>query len=289
MQDGRRRYTLPYLEVTLSGSSLVVLQWDDPKVYAPDMGLPGPNADIDIALIDDAFNVISGSFSDNFFTGAPLEIFSPFAFGTYRLIVTRFSGDAPSFFKVVFSTSSVQSPLLSSSTIYGHYNAKGSIAVGAAPYDWTPGFGVSPAIQESFSSAGGTPIFIDTNGDRLFKEEVRLKPAFTGVDGTCTTFFGSFNAFGTNCYNFFGTSAAAPNAAAVAALMLEVQPRLQPDNNRDIMIRSSEDMDDTFTSNYDFGFDFGTGAGFLNALSAVGFAALRAVKAKVKRTKGTAI
>eukprot|EP00977_Amphora_coffeiformis_P027504 scaffold34616_cov275-Amphora_coffeaeformis.AAC.2 len=266
--------TLPYLEVSLREGTNVVLQWDDPKVYAPDMGLPGPTRDIDLLLCDEAFNIVRLSARTNSITGLPVEIVrAPFS-GTFRLVFVLFSDDSPNFFKVVFFGGSDISPLLTASASYGHANAKGAIAVGAAPYTLTPGFGVSPAIQEPFSSAGGTPIFFDTLGQRLFKEEVRVKPEITSVDGTCTSFFGSFNVFGTGCFNFFGTSASAPNAAAVAALMLEVQPRLQPENIRDIMIRSSEDMDDTFTPNYDFGFDFGTGAGFLNALYAVGFAAL---------------
>ena len=38
-----------------------------------------------------------------------------------------------------------------SGTIYGHANARGAAAVGAAFYGWTPEFGVNPPILESFS------------------------------------------------------------------------------------------------------------------------------------------
>ena len=45
-------------------------------------------------------------------------------------------------------------PGLNSGTIYGHANALGAVAVGAARYQQTPAFGVSPAVLEPFSSVG---------------------------------------------------------------------------------------------------------------------------------------
>ena len=120
-------------------------------------------------------------------------------------------------------------------TSYGHANSRGAISIGAAPWINTPGFGISPAIIESFSSAGGVPIIFDENGMPLDKIEVRQNPAVVGPDGTCTTFFGPQLGPPFCAHSFFGTSASAPNVAAVAALMLDVNPTLDADEIRDCL------------------------------------------------------
>lgn len=133
-----------------------------------------------------------------------------------------------------------------SGSAYGHSNAAGAEGVGAAAFFLTEEFGdlaqqlfgtqCSPACLNDFSSAGGTPIVFTPDGRRLWKPDVRLKPGITGPDGGNTSFFyndtsrddddgdGVFQTGEPGEFpNFYGTSAAAPHVAAVAALLIDAE------------------------------------------------------------------
>jgi len=116
-------------------------------------------------------------------------------------------------------------------------------------------------VVESFSSSGTTPIFFDTAGNRLATPDPRLfKPELVAPDGVQTTFFG-----GTA---FFGTSAAAPHAAGVAALIRQALPAATPTQIRNVLETTALNMAMP-------GFDTTTGFGFIQADMAL--AALHAV------------
>ena len=91
--------------------------------------------------------------------------------------------------------------------------AKGALAVAAVPAN-DPGTN----DPEDFSSRGPLRRLFAANGTRLGAPEVRPKPEIAAADGVSTTVPG----FAT----FFGTSAAAPHAAAIAALMKSANPAL---------------------------------------------------------------
>ncbi len=146
-----------------------------------------------------------------------------------------------------------------SGTIFGHANAAGAEAVGAAYFGFTPEFGVSPPVVEWFSSAGSTPIFFDASGVPLPTPAVRAKPGIVAPDGVSSTFPGLF----------FGTSAAAPHAAGVAALILEAAGPLPPADVYAALEGTAIDMDDPATAGFDVGFDYGTGFGLVDAVLAV--------------------
>jgi subtilisin family serine protease len=87
-------------------------------------------------------------------------------------------------------------------SVFGHPAVPEVLAVAAAPAS-------SPTVAEDFSSAGPATILFPTR-------QVRRKPDLTGIDGVATSRPG-FNPF-------YGTSAAAPHVAAVAALTIEANP-----------------------------------------------------------------
>ncbi len=101
-------------------------------------------------------------------------------------------------------------------TTGGHNAAAG--ANGAAAYSV-----FRPSLPESYTSPGPVTIYFDPSGNRLATPQVRLQPTIAAADAANESFFGgdSGNDPDTTSRNFSGTSAAAPHATAIAALVLE--------------------------------------------------------------------
>jgi hypothetical protein len=172
--------------------------------------------------------------------------------------------------KVVFNNSNayVKNP-----TVQGHPGAAGAAAVGAAAFYNTPGCGTTTAVLERYSSQGGSPILFDKSGNRLATPMVRQKPNFVGPDGGNNTFLGfqipasqdtstvAQCANNGSYPNFFGTSAAAPHAAAIAALMLQANSSLTPTQIYTALQTSALPMTNTTA-------DF-AGSGFIQADAAL--------------------
>jgi hypothetical protein len=267
-------------QITIPEGETLILsfQWDQP--FFSVSGAPGSASDMDIVLANAACDTVLEDSAEANVGGDPVEVFSftnfsftnPAGSGvtTFNLVILKFVGPNPDLMKTVNSGSGSFAEFdTASGTSVDHSNALGGLGVGAAFYRQTPEFGTSPPVIEDFSSAGGTPILFDIAGNRLPSPEVREQPDITAPDGTNTTFFGDSDVEGDGFPNFFGTSAATPHAAAVAALMKDLDAALTPDAIYAALKATAIDMDDPQTPGFDTGFDFGTGHGLIQADAAL--------------------
>jgi hypothetical protein len=252
-------------------------QWDEPFFSASEDSV-GSRSDLDIMLVFDG-QIFTGGFDPN--TGGdaleivsfvPADHFSSItdevAIG--QMLILLKSGPAPGYMKIIDGSDRVEFGSNGrSSTITSHANSAYTAAVGAAHYRHTPEYGVSPPMVEPFSSTGGCPIFFDSKGTRLALPETREQPRVTGVDGI-SSFFGDLSVNGTA---FYGTSAAAAHVGAVAALLLSFSPTLKPQEVYTALEAAAIDMDDPGTLGFDFGHDYATGYGLVDAEASIAFVA----------------
>ncbi|HTO13446.1 MAG TPA: S8 family serine peptidase, partial [Candidatus Binatia bacterium] len=250
-----------------SGTYHMTLQWDSP--FFSVSGAPGTRNDLNIYFLNSTSTaVLVAVNTDNTAGGAggdAVEVVTLTVTGTptVNLMIVNRTGTNPGRLKYVFDRPvTINEYATNSGTIYGHGNAAGAEAVGAAFYANTPAFGVNPPVLESYSSAGTTPILFTTTGTPIFDARAS-KPEIVAPDGANTTFFGSDITTDADTFpNFFGTSAAAPHAAAVAALMLQARPGLSPAEAYSALESTALDMGTP-------GFDNDSGSGLIRADAAL--------------------
>jgi subtilisin family serine protease len=114
---------------------------------------------------------------------------------------------------------------------------------------------------------------------RLAQPEVRQQPKLIAADGSQNSFFGRGVDQFPGSYWFYGTSAAAPNAAAVGALVLQAAKKtLTPAALEALLMQTAQDVDDPFDQGvqtnpldprFTRGYDLASGAGLVQAEPAV--------------------
>ncbi|MGB5396097.1 MAG: S8 family serine peptidase [Gammaproteobacteria bacterium] len=255
---------LMQVSIPANAQVIFVLQWDNP--FYSVSGAPGASADMDMVLYSASGSVLTGS-SDNNIGGDAVDIFAytntTSSTATYQIAIDHVAGTEPGLVKFVyFGSMSINEYATNSSSSYGHAIAAGGRGVGAARYDRTPAYGISPPQLESFSSQGGLTILFDVAGNPINQQ--RLKPEIVAPDGGDTTFFGSNYNDGNSYPNFFGTSAAAPHAAAAAALLKSNINSLTPDDIYAALQNTAIDM-------LSAGFDFSSGYGLIQVDQALAY------------------
>jgi hypothetical protein len=235
--------------VTLApGRYTIVMQWDN-QFYSLNQ-LPGAADDLDIFVVSNGGTKIGMNRKNNW--GDPVEMLSFQVKGTSpvttNIMVRRPWGTTSNlkFKYVVFRGSmTINEYSQGTSTIVGQANCAGAITVGAARYTQTPAYGVTPPTNETFSSRGG----------QLINDVDRSKPDITAPDGgnTSVNFGSPLDLEGDSKPNFYGTSAAAPHAAAVAALIQEAKNKFTgsaatPGEVRSMLKSTAIDMADDAVS-----------------------------------------
>ena len=202
--------------VPTGGSGRVDFQWNDPW----DAG--NVKTDYDLYVFSaDGKTIVARSTDNNEGTDEPIELNVNLSAGTYQVVIARadtngISPSAPQLRWTIFGDVAGGDFLtFNSPTTFGHSAAAGSISTAAHPY-------FQAYVPEPFTSLGPVTMYYDKDGNKLAQAETRQKPDVAAPDGGNTTFFVSDDTEDADTLpNFYGTSAAAPHAAAVAALMLQ--------------------------------------------------------------------
>ena len=264
------------MRIHVASGGTFYLEWDEPY-----NGIVGnAQTDLDVYIYDAKYHHQYHIGADNNLkTGIPGEFGIPIPSGDWDLeimIADQVPGaHDPSRIRMVgFSDvriTSTEYPVLNQASIYGHAAGEDSIGVGAVPF-------YAPSANEDFSSNGPLTHTRDANGNKLSSPIVLQKPDISGVDDVNTSFFpflGGTGLFGFPIDspfdsdvlpNFAGTSAAAPNVAALAALFKQADPDATQSQIRDAFQSTATPLNGAPAGSY----DPQAGFGLVNGLAAAG-------------------
>ncbi|HVO54518.1 MAG TPA: S8 family serine peptidase [Solirubrobacterales bacterium] len=218
----------------------VDLQWAESR--------HGVGTDLDAYLLDSSGNVVAASLENNPSHGQPVEILqweNPSS--STRLVdlaINRFSGGNPRLKFILLENgggvAGTEYPTSGGGdvvgpSIFGHSAAADAIAVGAVKYNVDPE--AASAAPERYSSRGPATLYfapVEAAGasEKLLSPELVSKPDVAATDCGQTTFFAHVYTGQGPAWRFCGTSAAAPHAAGVVALMKSKVPGATPEELR---------------------------------------------------------
>lgn len=229
----------------LAGGPLTFLFWNEPYGVS--------KVDYDLFVVDiNLQEIVDFSIEIQDGDDLPFEVvLGPF--GGERLIVAKLHG-APNK-KIHLNTFGGFIGIGTSGQTHGHSAAADAFsvaAVDAADAQGGPFTGGQQNPVEYFSSDGPRHIYFNSLG--RWAEDVRRKPDIAAADGVKTATPG-FDPF-------FGTSAAAPHAAGIAALIKSVLPSASPRTIRTLLTGSALDIERD-------GPDRDSGAGIVMAVDAL--------------------
>ncbi len=232
----------PTLDVRVRSRRFVraILQWNDR------FGASGN--DYDLVLLDETeMTVLDASVAPQEGNDDPIEAVCYFndtgSPVTVKVAVVRFAGQARRLELFLRGSLVIQEYKVRAGSVFGHAAVPGILAVGAVRAS-DPGHD----DIEPFSSRGSSRIFFPA-------QQTRMKPDIVAIDGVSVTGAGGFPSL------FFGTSAAAPHVAGVAALLKEKVPIAAPFQIVRALRKSAIDLGSA-------GADNTFGAGLVDALAA---------------------
>jgi subtilisin family serine protease len=240
------------LNEVLGGDSIAIFQWSDPIGVSSN--------DYDLYIVDPTGTQVV-DFSEDVQDGDDDPIEAAGALPGEFIAIVKFAGEDRFLSIHLFGGRLRQS---TEGAAYGHCTAVDAFAVGAVEAGSALGaggvFGGGESV-ELFSSDGGRRIFYNGDGSQITPGNLlatggtlREKPDFSAADGVSTATPG-FSVF-------FGTSAASPHAAAIAALLLSANKNLTASQVRTALASTAIDIGEP-------GVDRDSGAGIIMAMPAL--------------------